>query len=331
MNYQIDIDGFIGPMAYSKQYVKKKLSENKGKDVAVRMNSLGGSLDHGLDMAGQFKEHGKVTVYLMGFNASSATVASLGADRVCMDENGFYLAHKVSNWVDAWGMMNADQIAAVIEELTKNKKENDKIDLVLARMYAKKSGKNVAEILDVLKEDRWLTAQEAVDFGFVDEIIQSSSNKVNVTDQLREKFNVYGLPEPPEGKGSDLFSFISKQFSDLKKSFSPEKENIIQSTNPVVMKKNNFKHINEILNVQDLVFTDGKANLTEEQMEKLNAQFETLKKENQESKEQIENLKRNPGDDTTTIHDEGGDDTEDEEDSIFNRSRDLYNHVADLI
>lgn len=328
MNYQIDIDGFIGPMAYSKQYVKKKLSENKGKDVAVRMNSLGGSLDHGLDMAGQFKEHGKVTVYLMGFNASSATVASLGADRVCMDGNGFYLAHKVSNWVDAWGMMNADQIAAVIEELTKNKKENDKIDLVLARMYAKKSGKNVSDILDVLKEDRWLDAQEALEYGFIDEIIQTASNKVNITD-LREKFNVYGLPEPPEGKGSDLFSFISKQFSDLKKSFSPAKENIILPTNPVVMKKNNFKHINEILDVQDLVFTDGKANLTEEQIEKLNAQFETLKKENQESKEQIENLKKNPGDDTTTIHDE--DETETDEDSIFNTSRELYNNVAELI
>lgn len=334
MNYQIDIDGYIGPYAYSKQYVKQKLTENKGKEVSVRMNSLGGALDHGLDMAAQFKEHGKVTVYMMGFNASSATVASLGAAKVSMDENGFYLVHKVSNWVDAWGMMNADQLASVIQDLTKNKQENDKIDLVLARMYAKKTGKNVSDILAVLKEGSWLSAQEALEYGFIDEIIQGTGTKVNLTDQLREKFNAYGLPEPPDAEhGSKfMFSFFSRQFTDLRNLISSSKEDSTNQTpKTIVVKKDNFKHVNEILSVQNIVFTDGKSALTEEQFQKLNERLETLEKEKKEQEKQIENLKKKPGDDTTSIHDEDDDDEEEKDNSVYSRSKDFFNKVSDLI
>ena len=140
MNYEIDIDGAIGAYGYSKQYVRAALEKHKNKPVNVRINSLGGSLNDALDMAARFNEHGQVTVYMFGYCASAATVASLGAAKVVIDENAFYLAHKVMNWVDIWGLLNADEMQATIEELEANKRDNEKMDLVLARMYAKKSG-----------------------------------------------------------------------------------------------------------------------------------------------------------------------------------------------
>ena len=101
-----------------------------------------------------------------------------------------FLVHKVSNWVDAWGQYNADQIQELINQLKENKLENDKFDIVLANMYANRCKKKVNEILDVLKEGRWLTAQEALNYGFVDEIIEDNE-KIDFVDAA-EKLNVLG-------------------------------------------------------------------------------------------------------------------------------------------
>ena len=158
MNFQIDIDGQIGQYGYSKQYVRQILAQYKGQPVNVRVNSLGGSLDDALDIAARFNEHGDVTVFMFGYCASAATVLALGAKKTVIDENAFYLVHKVMNWVDIWDTLNADQLQDLIDELEKNKRDNEKMDLVLAKMYAKKSGHTANEIMAVLKEAAWLTA-----------------------------------------------------------------------------------------------------------------------------------------------------------------------------
>lgn len=330
MNYQLDIDGPIGDYAYSKRYVKQKLSENKGKDVSCRMNSLGGALDHGLDMAAQFADHGKVTVYMFGFNASAATIASLGASKVCISEYGFYLAHKVSNWVDAWGYMNADEIAEVIKDLEANKKENDKMDLVLAEMYAKKSKRKCNEIMDILKEGRWLTANEALEYGFVDEII-SEGTKVNFTSSLRDKFNAFGLPTPDFENHSDeqgsLMNIIKKGFSDLISKWDKENKETVQ-----IMKKDNFKKVNAVLKLDNLDFADGKVTFTEEQIKNMEDRLAELEKSESDKQtlidqqiEQIKNLKNAPGDDTTQHHDE--DTGDDKNNDFLSQAKELFEKV----
>lgn len=212
MIYNIEIDDYIGRWGVSKQNISGQLGALKNKDVTVRINSLGGLLDHGLDIRQQFIDHGKVTAYLFGYVASAATVASLGAGKICISRYAFYLVHKVSNWVDAWGQMNADQIDALIEQLKQNKLENDKMDLVLAQMYANKCKKKVNDILDILKKGEWLTAQEALDYGFVDEIIEDGE-KQNFNSAMSDKFNSLGLPAipvpAPKEEGSSLLNKIA--------------------------------------------------------------------------------------------------------------------------
>lgn len=107
----------------------------------MRVSSLGGSVDDALDIRQQFLDHGNVTCYLYGYVASAATILATGAKKTCMSRYAFYLIHKVSNWVDAWGNYNADQIQQLIDDLKANKLENDKMDLVLANLYANKCKK----------------------------------------------------------------------------------------------------------------------------------------------------------------------------------------------
>ena len=332
MTYNINIDDYIGRWGYSKQYIRNQLAGLKGKPVNVRISSLGGSVEHGLDIRQQFLDHGDVTAYLYGLVASSATIAALGAKKVCISKYCMFLVHKVSNWVDAWGQMNADQIQELIDDLKENKLQNDKFDLVLAQMYANKCNKQIDEILDTLKAGRWLTAQEALEYGFVDEIIEDAKeDKVNLA-SFTDKLNVLGFPALPqmdnkEDKESGWFQRIMEKLD----AFSPllKSENSTHLIN-LIMKKD-YQKVNAILNVEGLEFDkDGKVTLTEAQVKALNEKVDALEKEASDKQaevdaltKQVDNLKKADGDDTKK--NEGGEGEEVED--IFKQANDLYNSL----
>lgn len=332
MTYNINIDDYIGRWGYSKQYIRNQLAGLKGKPVNVRISSLGGSVEHGLDIRQQFLDHGDVTAYLYGLVASSATIAALGAKKVCISKYCMFLVHKVSNWVDAWGQMNADQIQELIDDLKVNKLQNDKFDLVLAQMYANKCNKQIDEILDTLKAGRWLTAQEALEYGFVDEIIEDAKeDKVNLA-SFTDKLNVLGFPALPqmdnkEDKESGWFQRIMEKLD----AFSPllKSENSTHLIN-LIMKKD-YQKVNAILNVEGLEFDkDGKVTLTEAQVKALNEKVNALEKvasdkqaEVDELTKQVDNLKKADGDDTKK--NEGGEGEEVED--ILKQANELYNSL----
>lgn len=332
MTYNINIDDYIGRWGYSKQYIRNQLAGLKGKPVNVRISSLGGSVEHGLDIRQQFLDHGDVTAYLYGLVASSATIAALGAKKVCISKYCMFLVHKVSNWVDAWGQMNADQIQELIDDLKENKLQNDKFDLVLAQMYANKCNKQIDEILDTLKAGRWLTAQEALEYGFVDEIIEDAKeDKVNLA-SFTDKLNVLGFPALPqmdnkEDKEPGWFQRIMEKLD----AFSPllKSENSTHLIN-LIMKKD-YQKVNAILNVEGLEFDkDGKVTLTEAQVKALNEKVDALEKEASDKQaevddltKQVDNLKKADGDDTKK--NEGGEGEEIED--IFKEANDLYNSL----
>lgn len=334
MTYNIEIDDYIGRWGVSKQNISGQLGALKNKDVTVRINSLGGLLDHGLDIRQQFIDHGRVTAYLFGYVASAATVASLGASKICISRYAFYLVHKVSNWVDAWGQMNADQIDALIEQLKQNKLENDKMDLVLAQMYANKCKKKVNDILDILKKGEWLTAQEALDYGFVDEIIEDGE-KQNFSTALSTKFNSLGLPAIPVSKEKEDSSLLNKIFTGMEELLkrSNKKEKPVEIDNQTKIDKNmkkDFIRVNTILNVEGLEFENGKVALTEEQVKAMNDKMDALEADVLAKQTtidgqttQIENLKKAAGDDTTEI--EGSGDEEDH--NAFKTANSLYDRV----
>ncbi len=199
-NKVIIIDGYIGPYQFSKQYIRNELSGNSNSAVTVKISSLGGAVDHALGIHDQFVDHGNVIAELSAFVASSATLISLGAKTVRMNENSFYLIHKAMNWVDEWGTMNEDKIEEVIAKLEKQKQELAKITLQLAKMYTKKTGKTLNEIIDLMKEETWLTAQEAKEWGFVDEIIEAKEVENFLDTKMVAMITASGYPIPENNR-----------------------------------------------------------------------------------------------------------------------------------
>ncbi len=194
---QLDISGPIGEWGFSKSYVKNFLSAAGKGPVTVCVNSRGGDVNQALGIHSLFAEHGEVTAHLQGFNASAATLITLGAKTVKMDSNGFYLIHKALAWVNEWGNMNPDDIDSAISELEKQKLFLEKVTLELAKMYAHKTGKTTTEILGLMKEEAWLNATEAKAWGFVDEVVAPAVAENLLTNQaMIAALNYAELPIP---------------------------------------------------------------------------------------------------------------------------------------
>lgn len=300
MEYNLSIDSHIGPWGYSKNYIRSQMSGFKNKPVNVRISSLGGSVDDALDIRQQFLDHGNVTCYLFGYVASAATILATGAKKTCMSKYAFYLIHKVSNWVDAWGNYNADQIQQLIDDLKANKLENDKMDLVLANLYANKCKKKVDDILPILKEGRWLTAQEALEYGFIDEIVEEGS-KLNFDDSMKTKFNMFHLPALPaidtraqSPEADTAPSWFNNFVNKFLKGHQPEvAQTQNKSLNQSKQMKKDYQKVNSILKIEDVeVDKDGKVTLTEDQVKALNDHIANLEQESSDKDNQISDLKK---------------------------------------
>ena len=349
MEYNLSIDSHIGPWGYSKNFIRNQMSGLKNKPVNVRVSSLGGSVDDALDIRQQFIDHGNVTCYLFGYVASAATILATGAKKTCMSKYAFYLIHKVSNWIDAWGSYNADQIQQLIDDLKANKLENDKMDLVLANLYAAKCKKKVDEILPILKEGRWLTAQEALEYGFIDEIIEEGS-KLNFDDSMKARFNMYQLPSLPAVENKTVVpedesvpgwfnNFVNKFFKaqhQKEENDTTQAQNNTHTNTAQKFMKKDYQKVNSILKVDGMEFDkDGKITLTEDQVKAINDHITNIERESSDKdneisdlKTQNENLKNNDGDDTTKIN---GDEGNDDDIAKLNSANELFNNVKDLL
>ena len=167
--YDIYINGCIG-WPFSAEYVRQELERFDGQHVDVLISSLGGSALHALQIRQLFAEHGDVTVHLHGFVASAATIIAMGAREIRIGKYALILVHRCSNWVEKWGQMNAEEIEQAISQLSDEKENLETIDHVVACIYADRCKKSVEECASLMKDARWLTADECVAFGLADSI-----------------------------------------------------------------------------------------------------------------------------------------------------------------
>lgn len=346
MDYQIIIDDYIGDrwLGTDKQSIRRQLARHKDEHVDVKISSLGGSLDDGLDIRQQFIDHGDVTAHLHGFVASAATVLAMGAKRIVMGKYALFLVHQCSNEVFEWGQMNATDLQTLIDRLQKNKEDNEKIDGVLAAMYASRcKNHSQEELLDLLKESKWLTAQEALDWGFIDEI-KDDDEAPEMTNALARKFNSAGLPltglEIQPDSAAFGFHTILDSLKAIKDMLTPKNKLAAcddTSTKLVIMEKK-FTNVASLLNLEAIAMTDGSATLTEDQMQAIEDRLNALESQHHadantiaerdntinDLEQQVKNLQAAPAAETSKV---------DEADTATQprNSKEMFNSIKELI
>ena len=150
----------IGTFGVSAQSFVDEIKEYEGKELAIHINSVGGEVFEGMAIYSIIQRRkAKTTVYIEGIAASIASVIALAADEVIMSENSLLMIH------NAWGGTQGDA-----SEMRKQADVLDKITNEIAEIYVKKTKRPYNEIVEMMAEETWLTAEEAVAMGFVDSI-----------------------------------------------------------------------------------------------------------------------------------------------------------------
>ena len=150
----------IGTFGVSAQSFVEEIKEYEEKELAIHINSLGGEVFDGMAIYSIIQRRkAKTTVYIEGIAASIASVIALAADEVIMSENSLLMIH------NAWGGSSGDA-----SEMRKQADVLDKISNEIAEIYVKKTHLPYDEIIRMMGEETWLTAEEAVAMGFVDSI-----------------------------------------------------------------------------------------------------------------------------------------------------------------
>ena len=145
------------------------------EELTVRICSPGGSLSEGLAICALFRDHGNVHAYIQGMTASAATVLAMGAKKVSMSSESVILVHNASYMLLEWEQANKERLAEKQEEYEGLRRDLSTLDGVMARLYAKRSGRSEEEMSSLMTDERWLSAEEALSLGLVDEIIGDES------------------------------------------------------------------------------------------------------------------------------------------------------------
>lgn len=293
--YNLHLKGFVGGADFDRNYVDFVLANNSGQSVAVLIDSLGGSLATALSIASAFRNHGDVSVHFVGMNASAATIASLGAKHISIDANAMYLVHKCSTEFFRWCDLNADNTEALIQELQAQKSDLDKLDINIASMYSAKCKKDVKDLLNLMKVGGWLSAKEALDWGFVDEITNANEQAPVLTDAVASAMANAGIPIPniPIVEKDSVFAkFIASLSSLFKSDKSSNHSNTMKVT---------INNIGKILNVEELCADDNKVTLTVENLNAIEAVLDKQAKDIASLNERISALASAPADSSTAV------------------------------
>jgi ATP-dependent Clp protease, protease subunit len=156
--YIYDEIGFFGVDA---ETFVKDFKQISG-DVIVRINSPGGSVFDGMAIYNAIRDHKAATTTIIdGLAASAASYIALAGDKVVMAEGAFLMIH------DPYSL-----VIGTSDDMRKEANLLDKVRDQIGSLYARKSGKDLAEITQMMADETWMTGKEAVDLGFADETME---------------------------------------------------------------------------------------------------------------------------------------------------------------
>ena len=128
------------------------------EDVEIIINSGGGEVMSGSEIYTALKSYaGNVNVKVVGVAASAASVIAMAGDTIEMSPTAQMMIHNASTlaYGDDRAMASASKML-------------NSVNRGIANAYMNKTGKSEQEILDLMNEESWMSAQDAVDLGFAD-------------------------------------------------------------------------------------------------------------------------------------------------------------------
>ena len=146
-------------------------------DIVIEVNSNGGLVTVGSEIYTALRNYkGMVTAEVTGMAASAASFCIMGADKIIMSPTAQMMIHKaLLNFVSG----NSDDLDRASDALKS-------MDKSIVNAYIGKTGLSEEEILNLMQKETYMSAQDAVDKGFADEVMAFEEYKAvaNIGDDL---------------------------------------------------------------------------------------------------------------------------------------------------
>ena len=157
---------------------------SKGDRLQVKINSGGGDVLAGQEIYATLRSRNDVDIEVEGLAASAASVIAM-AGKSTISPVGMLMIHDVS----------VSHTSGNHAQLSKQAETLKAWDEALANAYVEKTGKSKAEIIKMMDAETWITADKAVELGFIDAISQTgervitnSIGNLKVTDEMIKKY-----------------------------------------------------------------------------------------------------------------------------------------------
>lgn len=163
-----DSDGWIydwfGETYCSPGKVHAALDEANGEDVDIDINSGGGDVFAGSEIYSAIRSYkGNVKIHVVGVAASAASVIACAA-KSDIAPTAQMMVHNVSTFA-AGNYHDMDHASEMLKQANR----------AIAAAYVEKAGMSEQDALDLMDAETWITAQDAVDYGLIDEIAGSQN------------------------------------------------------------------------------------------------------------------------------------------------------------
>jgi len=140
--------------------VVRQLEYLNKDEIIVRIHSGGGLILEGLAIYNRLVQStASITIYIDGLAASMASVIAMAGDVIRMPSNSWLMIHKPWNNVSG----NADDMRRMAENL-------DGFEESTLGIYMKRFKGSEDELKEMLRNDTWINAKDALEMGFIDEI-----------------------------------------------------------------------------------------------------------------------------------------------------------------
>lgn len=143
------------------QYMKTQFGNDFTPTIHLRVNSNGGSLFDGIAVMDRIRTlKSQVYTYVEGGAASAATLITVVGKKRFIGKHSMMLIHQLSSFNQG-----------NFEQLEDEQANNRRLMNVIKDVYKTYTKLPMKKLDEILKRDLWLTAQECLEFGLVDEIL----------------------------------------------------------------------------------------------------------------------------------------------------------------
>lgn len=153
-----------------------------GDKLIVNVNSGGGSVMAGQEIYSLLHGRQDVEINIQSLAGSAASVIAMA--NICkMSPVATIMIHNVS-------MSGA---SGDYHDMQKNAEVLKTMNSALAEAYVAKTGKTKDEILKMMDKETWITASQALEMGFIDEVeelqtqMTNSINGIRLTEEIRQQ------------------------------------------------------------------------------------------------------------------------------------------------